>query len=173
MQTNHNRARHIHFILALTLFSWASGVSALSSDREQPIQVNADTVNIDESKDMSTYTGNVVVTQGSLRITGNVMKIYGVTTELSKIIVTGTPVHFRQRPDGKKQDIRGEGRQLHYFSKTEEIHLLNKAKLWQSGNTIKSKKIIYDTKKAVMKAGTTKGGNRGRVITTFQPKKKK
>ena len=155
------------------LLGWASSALALSSDAEQPIEVNADTVSIDESKDLSVYTGNVIITQGSLRITGEVMTIHGITSEVDKIIVTGKPVKFRQRPDGKKQDIRGEGLELHYFATTEKIYLLNKAKLWQQGNTIRSQKIVYDTKKAMMTAGTKKGKRKGRVVTTFTPKKKK
>jgi len=155
------------------LIGWGSHAVGLSSDAEQPIEVNADGVSIDESKDISVYTGNVVVTQGSLRITGDVMTIHGITTELDKIVVTGKPVKFRQRPDGKKQDIRGEGLELRYFATTEKIHLLNKAKLWQQGNTIRSQKIEYDMKRALMTAGSNKGKRKGRVVTTFMPKKKK
>ena len=164
-----NAFQRLSFIL---IFGWASNVMALSSDAEQPIEVNADAVNIDESKDISVYTGNVIVTQGSLRITGDIMTIYGITSELDKIIVTGKPVKFRQRPDGKTQDVRGEGLELRYFAITEKIHLLNKAKLWQQGSTMRSAKIVYDTKKAVMTAGTKKGKSKGRVVTTIIPRKK-
>jgi lipopolysaccharide export system protein LptA len=41
---------------------------ALSSDREQPINLEADAADIDDLKGISIYTGNVVLTQGSMVI---------------------------------------------------------------------------------------------------------
>ncbi|MBA1331005.1 LptA protein, partial [Candidatus Endoriftia persephone str. Guaymas] len=49
---------------------------ALSGDREQPIYLEADSVEIDEASGVSVYIGNVVVSQGSMRLEADKMWIH-------------------------------------------------------------------------------------------------
>ncbi|MDH4455915.1 MAG: LptA/OstA family protein, partial [Candidatus Methylopumilus sp.] len=48
----------------LTLF--ALPAFAEKADKDKPIEIEADTVTVNDAKKVSVYTGNVIVTQGSL-----------------------------------------------------------------------------------------------------------
>lgn len=48
---------------------------ALPSDREQPIRVQADSAELDDKQGVAVYRGDVVVTQGSTKLTGNTVTL--------------------------------------------------------------------------------------------------
>ena len=54
---------------------WPVITAALSTDREQPIHIEADKLDIDESRQISIYQGNVQMQQGSLDINGDQLSI--------------------------------------------------------------------------------------------------
>lgn len=58
------------FLLAALTAALAAPVLALSTDRDQAIEVHADRFDGDEVKQTAVYTGNVIVDQGSMQITG-------------------------------------------------------------------------------------------------------
>src|SRR5690554_7907613 len=49
--------------------------SALPSDSEQPIHIQADTAELDDKKGTAIYRGDVVITQGTLKITGHTVTL--------------------------------------------------------------------------------------------------
>ena len=61
------------FLAALALAACATTAHGLASDKDQPIEVEADSAELDDAKKISIYRGNVVVTQGTIRMTGDVM----------------------------------------------------------------------------------------------------
>ena len=61
---------------------------ALDSDREQPIQIVADVAIRDEIAGETRYEGNVVLTQGSLKITADELTILHSTEDADRIIAT-------------------------------------------------------------------------------------
>ena len=64
-------------IFGLTAALGSSMALALPSDREQPIRVQADSAELDDKQGVAVYRGDVVVTQGSTKLTGNT--VYFVT----------------------------------------------------------------------------------------------
>ena len=58
------------------LWIWVSAsVRALDTDREQPIQITADIAIRDEVAGETRYEGNVVLIQGSLKITADTLSV--------------------------------------------------------------------------------------------------
>lgn len=155
---------------------------ALSSDRDQPINLEADHANIDDLKGISIYTGNVILTQGSMVIKSSKLTLYNnKNNELEKAVAVGTDkklATFKQRPEGKDQDLKARSKTMIYFLNKEKIHLLKKAYVWQAGDTFSGDKIIYDTKHETVIASSIKSKNGqsvssgGRVRVTIQPKSK-
>lgn len=129
-------------ILGLT----AGQAHALSSDREKPATIEADEVEFDFRTGERTYTGNVVVVQGTLRITGDKMVIqYDQETEQIKEATSwGNPATFKQRPDGKDQDVYGEGQTIVMDQIDNELTLTEDASMTQGGNTASGREIVYD-----------------------------
>ena len=74
-------------------------VYALTSDKNEPILIEADQVQIVEKTGLSTYTGNVKFQQGSIKIEADNIVIYTEKKKFKKAIASGSPAHFTQKPD--------------------------------------------------------------------------
>ncbi len=151
---------------------------ALSSDRDQPIKLEADHADIDDLKGISNYTGNVILTQGSTQIKCHKLTLYtDDKRQLTKAVAAGsdTLASYKQRPDGKEQDFKATAKTIIYYLTTDKIHLLKQATVWQGGDRFSGEKIIYDTAKDTVVA-TSKKNKDGqavgdRIRVTIQPRK--
>lgn len=147
-------------------------VAALSTDRNEPMYVEADRADIDDKRGVSVYRGNVKITQGTLQLTAAELTVHSKNGDIVKAIAVGQPATYRQRPDGKKQDVEAEALRMEYYATEQKIVLLDKAEVRQAGDTFRSDKINYDIAKDVVNAGGGAGTPGDRVRITIQPKTK-
>lgn len=171
-----------YLLLPSILLCLPMSLLALSSDRDQPINLEADSADIDDLKGISIYTGNVILTQGTMVIKSSKLTLYNdKNKELEKAIAVGTDkklATFKQRPEGKDKDFRARSKTMIYYLNKDKIHLLKNAYVWQAGDTFSGDKIIYDTKNETVLASSIKNKNGkpvasgGRVKVTIQPKSK-
>lgn len=147
-------------ILAGALGLWlALPVLALSTDKDQPIEVEADTAELDDVKNVSIYRGNVVVTQGSIRMTGDVMTVYQTDSDdLDHLIMDGKPATYRQLPDDSTIHDTAEALRMEYFEIKNKIILTNRAVVTQEGLRFSGDRIEYDTELSKVKAWSKPGG---------------
>ncbi len=143
-------------------------VYALSTDRDQPISLEANSVEIDEAKGVSVYQGDVVVVQGSIRITADKVSIYQKDKRTEKILAVGKPATFRQMADNG-QETTGRAAQAEYYADSDELIMTGDAVLTQGKDRAASDRIIYDRKNALIKAGAAAKGQQ-RVRITVDPK---
>ncbi|MEH6504428.1 MAG: lipopolysaccharide transport periplasmic protein LptA [Cycloclasticus sp.] len=155
-------------IAFMALFLFSSPLWALSSDKQKPVEVEADSFNLDDAKKITVYSGNVIITQGSMEIMADKVTIHGARGTTEKVIATGHPVKFKQQPDGSQSPIRGEARRFEYLVSKDTLVLINQATLWQDGSTFASDRIVYDSKRSIVKAGDKETGGK-RVKITLQP----
>ena len=101
-------------LAALLLTLCAPQAMALSSDKDQPIDIVADSVDIDEAHGTSTYTGNVEINQGSIRLLGDEGVVEHRPGQPRKVNASGAPAKCRQLPDNSKEYVTGTARQLQY-----------------------------------------------------------
>ena len=73
------------FFLAALTAALAAPVLALSTDRDQAIEVHADRFDGDEVKQTAVYTGNVIVDQGSMQITGARLEVRAFVSNETQI----------------------------------------------------------------------------------------
>ncbi len=163
----------------LGLLAWGQAL-ALSSDRDQPAHIEADRVDYDQKTGIMVYTGHVEMTQGSMHASAEKATVYTDNGALTKIVANGRPVTYRQRPDGKDRDVRGHALRMEYYADRQQVILLNQAELQQGGNTLKSKRIVYDAVRDIATAGSAGSstvqpvqgaGEGGRVRITLQPRR--
>ena len=65
---------------------------ALSTDRDEPIEIEARSAEADNRKRVTIYRGDVVITQGTLRITGDTVWVhYDDDNTITKAISEGRP----------------------------------------------------------------------------------
>jgi len=167
-------------LLAGLLFVTAAG--ALSTDRDQAIEVTADFVEIDDKIGVAIYRGNVIVIQGSTHFTGHTLTLkYAADQQLKEALLEGSPATYRQRPDNEEEDIEGEALNMRYQTEEQLIHMSNKVKIVQRGQIYTGHHMTYDTARNVLKARKARPGelsndngatDDGRVRIIIPPAKK-
>ena len=150
----------------LPLTAWG-----LDADREQPITIEADKASLNDKTGLSVYQGNVRLQQGTLIFTGNHMTVQLTDKKLDVIVLTGNPATSVQRPQGKATDQHAEAGRIEYYALDERVILLDKARVWETGDEeFRSDRIVINLKTDTVDAGG--GGDSGRVHITLQPKDK-
>lgn len=158
-------------LCALLLLCLPATGLALSSDRDQPIHIEADSAILMEQEGLSTYTGNVAIRQGTLQLHGDHMTVYISGSNIDRIILTGNPATIVQRPEGSDKDLHAEAGKMEYSAAKERIILTGAARIWQAdGKEFRSEKIIYNIGTNTVNAGDSSSGER--VHITLHPKQK-
>ncbi len=143
-----------------------SPVFALSDDRSKPIQITSDTSLHNDKTGVTTYTGNVRITQGSMVITGDIVKIITANRKFTKAIVNGKPGTLRQRTDEGKE-VKARAEHMEYHAANQKIVLRGNAELQQDANRFASEDIVYQTDTGIVEAGKPDGSSR--VEITIMP----
>jgi len=152
------------WLLCLPLQAWA-----LSADRNEPINIEADSATLHEKMGSSTYRGNVHLRQGTLHLHGDTMTVEMRDDRIEKILLTGSPATYTQRPDNAAEDQHAEAGRIEYYATEERMVLLDKARIWQSGDEeFSSDRIVFNLSDNTVNAG---GGAGDRVRITLQPRK--
>lgn len=155
-------------VLLVALGATVSGPLALTSDRRQPVLVEADQAELDDARGITTYQGQVVVTQGSLRITGDrVMLYYDQNRDVTRAEALGKPATYEQTPEGEKAPVRARALRMEYLVGEGLIELYDEAEVLQAGDSLRGRRITYDTVNNRVKAtGSGSAEDRVRVILT-------
>lgn len=152
-------------LLALCLLAVAA--QALESDRRQPIELAADSVDIDEGKGVSVYRGDVDLRQGSMRVQADVITVHQQGRKPTKVVADGRPVKFRQQSE--RGPVEGEARRVEYSIDSENLVLSGDALLVQGKDRMRSDRIVYDRERSVVKAGAAAKGKQRVQISIEAP----
>jgi len=158
----------------LAFVSLPTELSALSNDREQPIFIQADQVEIDKLKGFSRYQGNVKFVQGSMVIRGGIVMLYHKDGTIDKVIIRGQPASFQQMPDKGDVTIISRANKMEYFAKQSRLFLFDSAKVSQGNNSFAGEKIEYDIVKGTVVAnkGSSDNGRIHAIIEQQEEEKK-
>jgi lipopolysaccharide export system protein LptA len=144
---------------------------AKKSDREQPLNYVAKSTNaFNAPNSVTTLTGSVKITQGTLLVTGDVAKLYlDADTQISRVVVTGNPAHIQQL-DENNNLMQGDAATLDY----DNIHgiavLSTHASVKQQGRgEFHGDKLTYNTDTSLI---TGESNGTGLVSGTIMPKLK-
>ncbi len=180
-----NTARSTLLALTLAAVGWlAAGTAhAEKADRDKPTNVEANQMFYDESKQVNTFIGNVVLTRGTLVMHAEKLLVrqdsagYQYATMYA---IAGGVTKFRQKRDGGK-DLWIEGYaadRIEYDTKTEVAKLYKnaKVKMLDTGRVtdeVEGELISYDSRTEFYTvSGSTnpdgKGG--GRIRAVIQPR---
>ncbi len=145
-------------ILAIPIALMMNCAFALSTDKQQDIEIEADSAEMDDIKGITIYRGNVIVDQGSIHMTGDVMTVYNdANGETELVIMVGKKATYRQLPDDSKIYDEAEAIQMEYYALRDYVILIDEALVTQEGLRFSGTRIEYDTVLSQVKAkGTTK-----------------
>jgi lipopolysaccharide export system protein LptA len=141
---------------------------ALDSDRRQPIEIEANRVEIDERKGTSTYTGDVQVRQGTFQLTAARVVVRRGGEALERIVAHGNPATFRQQPEGADYLVRGQARELRYDAPGGTVQLTGEAHIWQGRDEFSGARVVYELERERVRAEGGEGD--GRVRAVIHPK---
>lgn len=153
------------FALLLAVLLPGAQALAATSDRQQPIEVQADRSHFDQQSGRQVHTGDVVITQGSMRIQADEIIIYLQQGGLSRIDAKGAPVVFRQLDDAG-QEITANSSNMRYESTNGLLLLTGQAKLSQPGRELSGDRIEYNVADQSVSADGAEGE---RVRILIQP----
>ncbi|MDO4878699.1 MAG: lipopolysaccharide transport periplasmic protein LptA [Neisseria sp.] len=153
-------------ILGLLL---AAQAHALESDRKQPIEIEADRGELDQKKQSTTFSGNVVIKQGTLNIRAANVNVVRSSDGQQAMKAVGSPVRFSQTLDGGKGTVNGEAQQVEYSSASNIVRLTGNAKVTRGGDLAEGAVITYNTRTEVYtvlgsRAADGKKGKRVNIV---------
>jgi len=124
----------------------------LSTDKDQPVFVDADNMELDFKTGVRTYLENVTIRQGSLTIWGDKVVMQYKNGALETATAYGAPAKFKQLPDNATEEVKGRAPKMVYVEAKERLHMYEDATLIQGQDTIRAKQIDYDINTSKMVA---------------------
>ena len=152
------------------LLLFAGTAAALDSDQNQPIELSAGQADMSNVTGVGVYTEDVVLVQGTMRITGDKMTVYtSPAGELVKAVVEGKPATYRQLPEGEQEYVHAEAPRMEYTAEPPRlITLMDGAVLTRGKNRFQGETIRYRVDEDQVLAQ----GGKDRVNITFYPNQK-
>ena len=156
-------------LLALSALP-VGAVHALPGDKDQPISVEADKLEIRDAENISIYEGNVHLVQGSLEINSDRLVIhFDDADQLQLMEMTGAPARFRQL-DEQRVEMTGKALRINYLENESLIELIEDARFSHAGDSIESNRILINTENNSIQAGDTQTDERVKML--IQPRQK-
>jgi lipopolysaccharide export system protein LptA len=155
--------------------------SAEKADRDKPINYQADTGDVNVQTKVGTLVGNVILTQGTLRIHADRIVFHQNPDNSVSATAWGNPITFREKRDNVDEYYEGFAQRAEYDGQKRFLQLFDRALLRKGTDEIRSNYISYDANTELFKAegrpdthpaaaGETALGARVRGV--FQPQQK-
>ncbi|MEG0482262.1 MAG: lipopolysaccharide transport periplasmic protein LptA [Acinetobacter sp.] len=157
----------------VSLMCLSVSVFALPSDRSQAISLVADKATYSERSGVTTYSGNVIIEQGTMKLqAASLVAQLNKDKQISTITASGSPAKFQQQLESNRGIARGEAQKIIYNAETGIINLVGNAYLYQDGASIRSSTLKYSMNKGDIEASGTSdstGSSKGRVQIIIPP----
>jgi lipopolysaccharide export system protein LptA len=171
------------FFLLLLMLCLGANLHAEKADSDKPTNVEADQMFYDDVKQINTFTGNVILTRGTLIMHAQKMVVTQDPAGYQYGTAYGPPggvATFRQKRDGGPDLwVEGEAERIEYDGKTEIAKLFSKAKLRRLEgkkvtDEVEGEFISYDSRTEFYTVHNTPSGESrpggGRVKAIIQPR---
>lgn len=169
-------------VLMLGLGSWAQADTA---DRDKPMNAEADALRYDDARQLSVFTGNVVITKGTIVIRGDRVEVRQDPQGNQFGVVSGSataPAFFRQKREGLDEFIEGVADRIDYNGQADTVRFERHAMLRRyRGATLADETagslIVYNSKAETFSvdggpASRTDANPSGRVRAMLTPSPK-
>ncbi len=166
-------------VVALSLFvtsTWAE-----KADRDKPLNAQADALKYDDLKQTSVFTGNVIITKGTIAMRGGRVDVRQDPQGFQFATITSNgnvQAYFKQkRENGVDEWIEGVADTIEYDGKADKVKLIKNANLKRLkgaslNDEIVGGLVVYDNTTDVytVDGGAGQGGSGGRVSAILSPK---
>ena len=168
---------------ALGLGALSLSAQAEKADRDKPMQIEADSMRHDESKQLTQFTGKVTATKGTLVLRAERMEVQQDSQGKQVARLWAAPnerVVFRQKREGLDEYTEGEAETVTYDNQVDIITLSQRAEVRMLRGTvladqIQGQTIVFNnTTEVIQVDGKVTGGPETRdqrVRATLTPRK--
>ena len=105
-----------NYLIIFSLLFSNTFLFAEKADRDKPIEIEADTMTVDDAKSTSVYTGDVILTQGTLLIKADELIVRQDKQGFQHSTSLGNPTTFKQKMEGSSEYIQGRALRIEYDS---------------------------------------------------------
>jgi lipopolysaccharide export system protein LptA len=165
--------RRVAFAMIAPPAVWAE-----RADRDKPVNLEADRVELDDAKKEAVFEGNVTLTQGTMMIKADKIIVKQDADGFQYGIAYGSPAHFRQKREGFDDFIEGFSERLEYDGKADKMQMFTNARIQRGRDELRGDYISYNSITEFFqvigggKTVATPGNPQGRVRAVIQPKPK-
>ena len=164
---------------AFSVSAWAE-----KADRNKPMNIEANTMRVDDVKQVTNFDGNVVMTKGSILVRAAKIDVLQSADGYQMAVITGSPdkpAFFRQKREAVDEFIEVQSERIDYDGSADIVKFTGKAQLRRLRGTeladeISGALIVYENltdKFSVDGSGVSPGGAPvpgGRVRAMLTPK---
>ena len=126
--------------MAAYLTTWA-----LTTDKSQPIYLQADAVKYNYKQGIVDYLGHVSGKQGSTTLQATTMQVYyNAAHQIKKVIAQGNPAHYSTQVQRDKNQLHAFANTLIYYPLAGKAILINQAKIQYNQSEFTGPYITYD-----------------------------
>lgn len=162
--------------LILLLLLAAPACFAERADRDKPVHLEADQVLVDDAQQISTFTGNVQMTQGTMVIRGDKIVVVQDKEGFKHGTAYGRTASFRQKREGLDEYVEGYGERIEYDTRAETVDFYVKARVKRGLDEVRGEHITYSQKTEIFQVNgggaPAAGAPPKRVRAILQPKPK-
>ena len=133
-------------IIFIAIF-FSSLASALIDDANQPIEIEANSVIVDETSGFNEFLGNAEVSQGSLLITAELIQVQTNSDGVETMIAKGTPdkpAKYIQSQENQARFIEATADLITYDVNEGMVYLVGNAYLIQGFDSFSGDSLSYD-----------------------------
>lgn len=165
-------------VLALAVWLGIPPALAERADRDKPVNIEADRVDLDDAKKEAVFVGAVTLTQGTLTIKADKIIVKQDAEGFQYGIAYGNPVHFRQKRESSDEYIEGFSERLEYDGRADKMQMFVNARIQRGADEVRGDYIAYNAVTEFFqvigggKSAATSDNPKGRVHAVIQPKSK-
>lgn len=157
------------FLLCGLLLALHIPALALPDDRHQAIEIQSHRAVREEKTGLTVYEGDVSIKQGSILIRADKVSVYTLNRKVSRIVCTGRPAQYQQRPQADSGLVIARASTIEYDLNEDRMHLVGNASLEQAEATLSGERIDYDLKQELIRAQGGSGEGNRRIKMVIPP----
>lgn len=162
--------------LLLLLLLAPSLCHAERADREKPINIDADQAQVDDAKQISTFTGSVVLIQGTMAIRADKLVVTQDKAGFKHGTAYGHTASFRQKREGLNEYVEGYGERIEYDTRADTVDFYIQARVKRAQDEVSGEHVTYNSKTEIFQADSKDAaagdGAPKRVHAVLYPKPK-
>lgn len=162
------------FIIIISFYSNLS--FALESDKQEPLELKANSADINQSEHKGIYTDGIEFDQGTTHIRAyRAITKTDANNKLTMAIIYGNKTkqaHYWSKMEKNKPNLHAFADIIEYYPEKKIIKLIGNARIKQGANLFTAPKISYNIEKRHI-VSSSMGSNKQKTVIIFHPSRKK